>query len=97
MTARTELLDRAPRRVLPERGERVLCAVSGGLDSMCLLHMLDAWCRQRGGCLSAAHFNHKLRGEASDRDEEFVREICARWNISLTVASGNTRNKKDSP
>ncbi len=91
MTARTELLDRAPRRVLPERGERVLCAVSGGLDSMCLLHMLDAWCRQRGGCLSAAHFNHKLRGEASDRDEEFVREICTRWNISLTVGRGGVR------
>ena len=47
MTARTELLKRAPRAVLPRAGQRVLCAVSGGLDSMCLLHMLDAWRRER--------------------------------------------------
>ena len=43
MTTRTELLERAPCAVLPERGEAALCAVSGGLDSMCLLHMLDGW------------------------------------------------------
>ena len=43
MTTRTELLKRAPYAVLPRRGEKVLCAVSGGLDSMCLLHILKAW------------------------------------------------------
>ena len=69
MTARTELLERAPYAVLPGRGENVLCAVSGGVDSMCLLHMLDAWCKERNGRVIAAHFNHRLRGEAADRDE----------------------------
>ena len=81
MTARTELLERAPGAVLPRRGETVLCAVSGGLDSMCLLSMLRAWCEERGGRLAAAHFNHRLRGGAADRDEGFVREICAQWGI----------------
>ena len=85
MTTRTELLKRAPRTVLPRAGQRVLCAVSGGLDSMCLLHMLEAWCEERGGQAAAAHFNHRLRGAAADRDEEFVRDICARWGIPLTV------------
>ena len=85
MTARTELLKRAPRTVLPRAGQRVLCAVSGGLDSMCLLYMLKAWCEKRGGLVAAAHFNHRLRGAAADRDEDFVRETCARWGIPLTV------------
>lgn len=91
MTTRTELLERAPRAVLPRRGEKVLCAVSGGLDSMCLLHMLDAWCKERGGQLAAAHFNHRLRGGAADRDEEFVRETCEQWGIPLTAGRGDVR------
>lgn len=85
MTTRTELLERAPRTALPRRGERVLCAVSGGLDSMCLLFMLDAWCRGRDRTVIAAHFNHGLRGPAADRDERFVREVCEQWNIPLAV------------
>ncbi len=56
---------------------------------MCLLHLLDRWCRERGGQLSAAHFNHHLRGEAADRDEAFVREICKSWDIPLTVGQGD--------
>lgn len=85
MTTRTELLERAPYAVLPRRGEKVFCAVSGGLDSMCLLHMLKALCEERGGQVAAAHFNHRLRGAAADRDEEFVRETCEAWGIPLSV------------
>ena len=88
MTARTDLLRRAPHAALPRRGEKVLCAVSGGLDSMCLLRMLEAWCEERGGQVMAAHFNHRLRTRA-DRDEEFVRETCESWGIPLTVGRGD--------
>lgn len=91
MTTRTELLERAPLTILPEGGQRVLCAVSGGLDSMCLLFMLDSWCRERGGQVIAAHFNHRIRGEAADRDEEFVRAACEKWGIPLTVGRGDVR------
>lgn len=84
-------MERAPRAVLPKWGEKVLCAVSGGLDSMCLLHMLDAWCKERGGRLAAAHFNHRLRGGAADRDEEFVRETCEQWGIPLKAGRGDVR------
>lgn len=52
---------------------------------MCLFFMLDAWCGEKGAELSAAHFNHCLRGPAADRDEEFVRETCEQWGIPLTV------------
>ena len=89
MTTRTELLERAPREILPGGGQGVLCAVSGGADSMCLLFMLNAWCAERGGRVTAAHFNHQLRGAAADRDEAFVRETCLAWDIPLTVGRGD--------
>lgn len=84
-------MERAPGAILPGAGQRVLCAVSGGLDSMCLLHMLDEWCRRRDGQVIAAHFNHQLRGAEADRDEAFVREMCAKWSIPLTAGRGDVR------
>lgn len=53
-------------------GVRVLCAVSGGVDSMYLLHRMTALGAQRGFAVGCAHFNHGLRGAESDRDEAFV-------------------------
>lgn len=67
-------------------GSSVLCAVSGGADSVCLLHWLA---QRRDISLTAAHFNHQLRGEESNRDEAFVRSLCDRWGIPLTVGRGD--------
>ncbi len=67
----------------------VLCAVSGGADSMCLLHMLYSLSAEYGFTLRCAHFNHNLRGEESLRDEEFVRARCQEWGIPITCGSGN--------
>ena len=53
-------------------GCRVLCAVSGGADSIYLLYRLALLRPVLGFELTAAHFNHRLRGEESDRDEAFV-------------------------
>lgn len=53
----------------------VLCAVSGGADSVCLLHALYHLRPKLGFQLAAAHYNHKLRGEESDRDAEFVSQF----------------------
>ena len=69
-------------------GGRVLCAVSGGLDSMCLL---DYMTRQKGFSVAAAHFNHRLRGAEADRDEEFVRDYCAQRRIPFVSGSGDVR------
>lgn len=69
-------------------GCKVLCAVSGGSDSVCLLH----WLSQRKDIfLMAAHFNHQLRGEESDRDEQFARTLCGEWGIPLTVGRGDVK------
>ena len=72
-------------------GARVLCAVSGGLDSMCLLYFLDTWGPSAGFTAAADHFNHQLRGETADRDEDFVRTWCAGRNIPCYVGRGDTR------
>ncbi len=56
-------------------GSTVLCAVSGGADSVYLLHRLNALRQAMGFRLVAAHYNHCLRGEESDGDEAFVRQL----------------------
>ncbi|HWS96374.1 MAG TPA: ATP-binding protein, partial [Candidatus Methylomirabilis sp.] len=53
-------------------GERIGVAVSGGADSVALFLLLLELREQLGIVLSVAHFNHKLRGRASDADERFV-------------------------
>ncbi len=56
----------------PFQGKKVLCAVSGGADSMCLLHALHS----AGISVTAAHFEHGIRGEESKRDMDFVQSWC---------------------
>ena len=84
-----EVLDRVPRWLLPGPGQTVLCAVSGGLDSMCLLYLLADWCGRRQGRVVAAHFNHRLRGADSDRDQAFVESWCAARGIEAVCGSGD--------
>lgn len=73
------------------RGGSVLCAVSGGADSVCLLHWLNALRREYGFALTAAHYNHKLRGSESLRDAEFVRSFVAACcpDVPLIMGSGD--------
>ncbi|MBQ3548770.1 MAG: tRNA lysidine(34) synthetase TilS [Oscillospiraceae bacterium] len=67
-------------QMLPPAGGIVLCAVSGGRDSLCLLHYLHAVAPLEGFSVAAAHFNHQMRPEA-DSDEEFVRRFCREREI----------------
>ncbi len=73
------------------RGGTVLCAVSGGRDSMALLHLLSGLGPERGFQIAAAHFNHRLRPEA-DGDEAFVRSWCRERHIPLTCGAGDVRD-----
>ncbi len=66
---------------LLRKEQPVLVAVSGGADSVALLHIL----LQLGYTCHVAHCNFHLRGEESDRDERFVRDICAAWELPLHV------------
>lgn len=72
-------------------GVLVLCAVSGGADSMCLLHLLHTLAPEGGFSLRCAHFNHNLRSAESDRDEEFVRAWCEERSIPFFRGSADVR------
>ena len=67
----------------------LLACVSGGADSVCLLEALLEISAMRGYTVSAAHFNHMLRGAESDRDEAFVRDYCTSRGVSLIVGRGD--------
>ena len=75
----------AALRELVQPGDTVVCAVSGGADSVALLFGMYLLREKLQLHLSAAHFNHHLRGEESDDDEAFVRAFCTRYEIPLTV------------
>ena len=63
-------------------GGTVLCCVSGGVDSMSLLHFLAGQSARLGFQLHACHFDHGIRPE-SNADADFVRAQCEAWNIPL--------------
>ena len=76
-------------------GDAVVCAVSGGADSMALLWAMYLLREKLQIRLSAAHFNHGLRGAESDRDEAFVRDFCAGYGIPFHSGAGQvTAGKK---
>lgn len=75
--------------ILPEDAGRILCAVSGGADSVCLLHVLSKLAPQRGFTLCAAHYEHGLRGEESLRDAEFVEQMCQSLGVELITEHGD--------
>ncbi len=90
------LIDRLRRTIqrhaLVAPGGRVLVALSGGPDSVALLHLLLAL--QSAGDLrvaGVAHFNHQLRGDDADRDEYFCRELAASLAVPIEVGAGNVR------
>ncbi len=91
----TGLLERIASHAttLPQmkRGARVVVAVSGGVDSMVLLHALHTLAPGSGWKLSVAHFNHRLRGRSSDADERLVRDTARRLKLRCDVGAAEVR------
>jgi tRNA(Ile)-lysidine synthase len=80
--------------MLPD-GARVAVAVSGGADSVCLLHILREAAPRFGWMLSVAHFNHKLRGAASDEDEAFAGRMAAGMGLTFRRADSDLSKTRD--
>ena len=79
------MLSTIRRYSMVKSGEKVLVAVSGGPDSVALLHALCSISDELGISLYVAHLNHSFRGEASDKDAEYVRELAASFGLSCTM------------
>jgi tRNA(Ile)-lysidine synthase len=83
------LLDRVVHTIERHRmftpGDRVAVAVSGGADSVCLLHVLRDLAPRWNLSLGVVHINHNLRGDASRGDAEFVRSLAAGCDLPFTL------------
>jgi len=73
-------------------GDFVYVALSGGADSVCLFDILDKLQTKLNFKLAACHFNHRMRGEESERDQKFVQEICQKRGVELKLGSFSGKN-----
>ena len=78
-------------RKLIKRGQVILVAVSGGLDSKTLLDVLHALSARHRWELTVAHFNHQLRGRSSNADEQLVRKTAMALKLPVVVGRANVR------
>ena len=82
-TAKTEQFIR--EHGLIGAGDTVIAGISGGVDSVCLLQVLDALKDKMHFSLTAVHVHHGIRGASADADLDFVRELCAGRGITCHV------------
>ena len=90
-----EFLQRAEVEIqkhnLLSRGQKILVAVSGGADSMVLLPVLHSLAQKNRWQIAVAHFNHQLRGRASDADEKLVRATAKKLSLSFYVGRADVK------
>jgi len=65
-------------------GDKICVALSGGADSVCLLHLLIQIKKSYRLSISALHINHGTRGKESDEDERFCRDLCSEWGVPFS-------------
>jgi tRNA(Ile)-lysidine synthase len=79
-------------RKLFRRGQKILVAVSGGVDSMVLLHVLHGLSEKNKWQLTVAHLNHQLRGRSSDADERLVARAAKKLGLPVITERINVKN-----
>ena len=88
-----ELVERTiVKRGLLRRGQRVLVGVSGGVDSMVLLHVLDELSRKNSWRLTVAHLNHRLRGRAADADERLAARTARKLHLAFISRQADVKS-----
>ncbi|MGD2065516.1 MAG: tRNA lysidine(34) synthetase TilS [Dehalococcoidia bacterium] len=81
----SKVLDFVQRYSLISPEELVVVGVSGGADSVCLLHLLSKCRRELGVKLHTAHLNHLLRGAESEADAKYVSDLADSLGIPITI------------
>lgn len=76
---------------LIENGDKIIVALSGGADSVTLLDILNSLKEKYDITVYAAHVNHNLRGEEADRDENFCKFLCEKYNIELFIKTADVK------
>ena len=84
---RADILQFMEKYQMTAPGDTVICALSGGKDSMALLHLLLELRDELDIRVTAAHFNHQLRGPESQRDQEFVEAQCRLLDVPLAIGT----------
>ena len=91
----SDLLDHVEQSIRARRlfrpGQPILVAVSGGVDSIVLLHLLHELAGKHRWQLTVAHFNHRLRGRSSDADERLVRGTAERLKVPVLTEGADVR------
>lgn len=88
-----QVLANIRKKGLLRAGERVGVAVSGGADSVAMLRLLLELRAELGVVLCVVHFNHKLRGRASEKDEAFVARLAEEFGLTLHVGHADVGKK----
>ncbi|MCS7252824.1 MAG: tRNA lysidine(34) synthetase TilS [Armatimonadota bacterium] len=73
-------------------GNGVVLAVSGGADSVAMMHVMIVLSQSHGYKLHIAHINHKLRGEEADMDAQFVCELSKSFSLPCTIHTVDVRS-----
>lgn len=92
-----QLRDTAAQNKLWQSGSTLLVAVSGGVDSVALLHLLHELEQRDSLKLVVAHINHQLRGEQANADEQFVRALALKHGLDIVITRLNLRTESGEP
>ena len=88
-TVTQKVVDTIEKRGLLENSATVVAALSGGADSVCLLHVLNRVKNEKNFKLLAAHLNHMIRGAEADDDQKFCERLCADMGVELITESAD--------
>ena len=80
-----EVLAYIKQNKMIKKNDVILAGVSGGSDSMAMLHLLKELQQELGFVLRAVHVHHGIRGKEADRDSSFVENVCREWQIPCNV------------
>lgn len=81
----SKILETIKMHKMIEEEDRIVLGLSGGADSVTLFYFLNHIKEKYNLKIVATHINHNIRGEESDLDEEFVCELCKKFNVEIKV------------